>query len=393
MDNHSTTQVDPRVVEAMVPYFTLHYGNASSKHHEFGWTAEAGVENARKQIADLIGAEDSEIVFTSGATESINLAFKGIAEGYASKGNHIVTAATEHNAVLDTCKRLERFARLPDGQGIQVTILPVDSRGMISLQDLEQAITKKTILVSIMMANNEIGTLAPTARIGRMCKERGVLFHTDATQAVGKIPVDVKAMNIDLMSFSAHKMYGPKGVGALFVRNASPRIRVIPQIDGGGHERGMRSGTLNVPAIVGFGGAAKIVKSELEGERKMISHLRDKLEHGILAQVDDTSVNGYPAERLPNNTNITFKHAEADKVMMAMKDIAVSSGSACSSSEPEPSHVLRAIGLSDDDAKCSIRLGLGRFTTEQEIDYVIERVKETVSAVREKKMSFVSSKQ
>ncbi len=393
MDNHSTTQVDPRVVEAMVPYFTLHYGNASSKHHEFGWTAEAGVENARKQIADLIGAEDSEIVFTSGATESINLAFKGIAEGYASKGNHIVTAATEHNAVLDTCKRLERFARLPDGQGIQVTILPVDSRGMISLQDLEQAITKKTILVSIMMANNEIGTLAPTARIGRMCKERGVLFHTDATQAVGKIPVDVKAMNIDLMSFSAHKMYGPKGVGALFVRNASPRIRVIPQIDGGGHERGMRSGTLNVPAIVGFGGAAKIVKSELEGERKMISHLRDKLEHGILAQVDDTSVNGYPAERLPNNTNITFKHAEADKVMMAMKDIAVSSGSACSSSEPEPSHVLRAIGLSDDDAKCSIRLGLGIFTTEQEIDYVIVRVKETVSAVREKKMSFVSSKQ
>ena len=393
LDNHSTTQVDPRVVEAMVPYFTLHYGNAASKHHEFGWTAEAGVENARKQIADLIGAEDSEIVFTSGATESINLAFKGIAEGYASKGNHIVTAATEHHAVLDTCKRLERFARLPDGQGIQVTILPVDSRGLISLQDLELAITKKTILVSIMMANNEIGALAPTARIGRMCKERGVLFHTDATQAVGKIPVDVKSMNIDLMSFSAHKMYGPKGVGALFVRSASPRIKVIPQIDGGGHERGMRSGTLNVPAIVGFGEAAKIAKSEMEGECKTILHLRDKLESGILAQVDDASVNGCSAERLPTNTNITFKHAEADKVMMAMKDIAVSSGSACSSAEPEPSHVLRAIGLSDDDAKCTIRFGLGRFTTEQEIDYVIERVKETVSAVREKKMSFVSSKQ
>lgn len=377
LDNHSTTKVDPRVVDAMLPYLTENYGNAASKHHEFGWRAEAAVENARKQIAGLIGAEANEIVFTSGATESINLALKGVAEGYASKGNHIITAATEHKAVLDTCKRLEKY-------GFQVTILPVDKFGLISLEELERAITGKTILVSIMTANNEIGTIAPIDEVGRLCRERNVLFHTDATQAVGKIPVDVKELNVDLISFSAHKFYGPKGVGALYVRNTSPKLKAMPQMDGGGHERGLRSGTLNVPAIAGFGEAARVAKTQMESESRRVGELRDKLVNGILSSIEDSLSNGHPTQRLTNNANITFKFAEADKVMMEMKNVAVSSGSACSSAEPEPSHVLRAIGLSDEDAKCSIRFGLGRFTTEQEIDYVIERVRETVQAVREK---------
>lgn len=379
LDNHSTTQVDPRVVDAMLPYFSEQYGNAASKQHEFGWRAEAAVEAARKTIAKLIGAEKNEIVFTSGATESINLALKGVAEAYASKGNHIITAATEHKAVLDTCKRLEKY-------GFQVTILPVDRYGLVSVEDVKKAITEKTILVSIMTANNEIGTIAPIREIGEMCRVRNIIFHTDGTQAIGKIPINVKAMNIDLLSFSSHKMYGPKGIGALFVRNATPKLRVMPQIDGGGHESGLRSGTLNVPAIVGFGEAATIAQAAMEEESVQTKHLRDRLENGILAQVPDSFVNGHPTSRLPNNSSITFRFAEADRMMMEMKDVAVSSGSACSSDEPEPSHVLRAIGLSNEDAKSSIRFGVGRFSTEQEIDYVIQRVRETVQSVRDRKV-------
>lgn len=379
LDNHSTTQVDPRVVDAMLPYFSEQYGNAASKQHEFGWHAEAAVEAARKTIAKLIGAEKNEIVFTSGATESINLALKGVAEAYASKGNHIITAATEHKAVLDTCKRLEKY-------GFQVTILPVDRYGLVSVEDVKKAITEKTILVSIMTANNEIGTIAPIREIGEMCRVRNIIFHTDGTQAIGKIPINVKAMNIDLLSFSSHKMYGPKGIGALFVRNATPKLRVMPQIDGGGHESGLRSGTLNVPAIVGFGEAATIAQAAMEEESVQTKHLRDRLENGILAQVPDSFVNGHPTSRLPNNSSITFRFAEADRMMMEMKDVAVSSGSACSSDEPEPSHVLRAIGLSNEDAKSSIRFGVGRFSTEQEIDYVIQRVREAVQSVRDRKV-------
>lgn len=379
LDNHSTTQVDSRVVDAMMPYFSEQYGNAASKQHEFGWRAEAAVEAARKTIARLIGAEKNEIVFTSGATESINLALKGVAEAYASKGNHIITAATEHKAVLDTCKRLEKY-------GFQISILPVDRYGLVSVVDVENAITEKTTLVSIMTANNEIGTIAPIREIGEMCRVRNIIFHTDATQAVGKIPVDVIAMNIDLLSFSSHKMYGPKGIGALFVRSTTPKLRVMPQIDGGGHESGLRSGTLNVPAIVGFGEAAKLAHAAMEEESVQIKHLRDRLENGILAQVPDSFVNGHPTSRLPNNSSITFRFAEADRMMMEMKDVAVSSGSACSSDEPEPSHVLRAIGLNNEDAKSSIRFGVGRFTTEQEIDYVIQRVRETVQSVRDRKV-------
>ncbi len=379
LDNHSTTQVDSQVVDAMLPYFSEQYGNAASKQHEFGWRAEAAVEAARKTIARLIGAEKNEIVFTSGATESINLALKGVAEAYASKGNHIITAATEHKAVLDTCKRLEKY-------GFQISILPVDRYGLVSVVDVENAITEKTTLVSIMTANNEIGTIAPIREIGEMCRVRNIIFHTDATQAVGKIPVDVIAMNIDLLSFSSHKMYGPKGIGALFVRSTTPKLRVMPQIDGGGHESGLRSGTLNVPAIVGFGEAAKLAHAAMEEESVQIKHLRDRLENGILAQVPDSFVNGHPTSRLPNNSSITFRFAEADRMMMEMKDVAVSSGSACSSDEPEPSHVLRAIGLNNEDAKSSIRFGVGRFTTEQEIDYVIQRVRETVQSVRDRKV-------
>lgn len=380
LDNNSTTRVDPRVVDMMLPYFSEHFGNASSKHHEFGWKAEAAVENARKQVAALLSANAKEVVFTSGATESINLALKGIAESYAHKGNHIITAATEHKAVLDTCKRLEKY-------GFQVTVLPVNENGMISLQELERAISDKTILVTIMMANNEIGTIAPIAEIGKICRGRKVLFHTDATQAVGKIPVDVNVFNVDLMSLSAHKMYGPKGIGALYVRDANPQIRVATLFDGGGHERGLRSGTLNVPGIVGFGEAATIFAEVGGAEEQTVTALRDKLAEEILSSVSESYINGHPTKRLPNNVSITFKSAIADKVMMEMKDIAVSSGSACSSAQPEVSHVLKAIGLSDEDARCSIRFGVGRFTSEQEVDYAIQRVKEAVQIVRRKAAS------
>ncbi|MCZ6776311.1 MAG: IscS subfamily cysteine desulfurase [Ignavibacteria bacterium] len=378
LDNHSTTRVDPRVVDSMYPYFSQHYGNAASKHHQFGWTAEGAVENARKQIARLIGADTKEIVFTSGATESINLALKGVSQGYASQGNHIITAQTEHKAVLDTCSRLE-------AQGFQVTYLPVDECGMVSPDDVRSVITDKTILVTIMLANNEIGTIAPIAEIAAMCRRREIVFHSDATQAVGRIPVDLSAMSVDLLSFSAHKMYGPKGVGALYVRKAKSQLKVVSQIDGGGHEKGLRSGTLNVPAIVGFGKAAEIANSEMSEESKRVSTLRDKLVSGITSGLDETRVNGHPTQRLLNNANITFAHIKADRLIMDMKEIAVSTGSACTSASPEPSHVLRAIGLSDADVHSSIRFGLGRFTTEEEIDYTIRRVVETAKTVRQKR--------
>jgi cysteine desulfurase len=384
LDNHSTTKVDPRVVETMMPYLTENYGNAASKHHEFGWRAEAAVENARSQIARLIGADSKEIVFTSGATESINLALKGAAEANASRGNHIVTAATEHKAVLDTCKRLEKY-------GFSITYLPVDRTGLVNPDDVKRAIIDKTILVTIMMANNEIGTIAPIAEIGAICRQAGILFHTDATQAVGKIPLGVTALNIDLMSFSAHKMYGPKGVGALYVRSAQPKINILSQIDGGGHERGLRSGTLNVPAIVGFGSAAALSREEMHKEAKRVSTLRDSLEEALTSQLDDVIVNGNVSGRLPQNLNITFRGVNADRLIMDMKDIGVSTGSACSSASPEPSHVLRAIGLTDEDVRSSVRFGLGRFTTEEEIDYTINKVVKTVRAIRETAVQFAHS--
>lgn len=377
MDNHSTTRVDPAVLEAMAPYFTELYGNASSKHHRFGWDAEAAVEAARKQVAALIGASAEEIIFTSGATESVNLAIKGVAEAYAGKGRHIITVATEHKAVLDCCACLERY-------GYTVTYLPVDRHGSIAVDDVRAASTASTILVSVMMANNEIGTIARIEEIGVLCREKGILFHSDATQAAGRIPVDVLRQNVDLLSFSAHKMYGPKGVGALYVRDTRPRIRVQALVDGGGHEHGMRSGTLNVPGIVGFGAACEIAGRETPREYQRTSQLRDRLVTGIVAELDGVGVNGHPTDRLPNNANLSFAGIKADKLIMEMKDVAASTGSACSSASPEPSHVLKAIGLSKDELLSSVRFGLGRFTTEQEVDYVIGRVVGTVKVLREK---------
>lgn len=376
LDNNATTRVDPRVLEAMMPYFAEHYGNAASIQHEFGWKAEAAVEVARKRIASLVGCTPREIIFTSGATESINLALKGAATAYAAKGNHIVTVATEHKAVLDTCGRLARH-------GFEITLLPTDGEGNVSPDDVRAAITRKTILVSIMAANNETGTIAPLAEIGAICREREVLFHTDATQAIGRIRMNVSEMNIDLLSFSSHKMYGPKGAGALYIRKRNPSIKLTPQIDGGGHEQGLRSGTLNVPAIVGFGEAAAISSGELDREADRLSQLRDRLEATLLNRIDGSRRNGNPNKRLPNTSSITFSGAEADKIMMAMKDVAVSSGSACSTSQPEPSHVLKALGLPEAEAKCTLRFSIGRFNTEQEIDYVIERVREAVESVRQ----------
>jgi cysteine desulfurase len=375
LDNHSTTRVDPRVVETMLPYFAEKYGNASSIHHEFGWEAEAAVEHARSLVAQLISAHAAEVVFTSGATESINLALKGIAATRSSTGNQIITASTEHQAVLDTCARLER-------QGFDITRLPVDEYGLVSPEQVRSAITKRSILATIMLANNEIGTLAPLKEIGEICRDHGVPLHTDATQAVGKIPVDVLAMNLDLLSFSAHKMYGPKGIGALWMRSTRPPLDLEPQVDGGGHERGLRSGTLNVPAIVGFGAAAKLAGAEMVEEASRVGRLRDKLVEELRTLLDGVTLNGHPVRRLPNNANITFAAVRADRLMMDMKDIAVSSGSACSSASPEPSHVLRAIGLKEDSVLSSIRFGLGRFTTEEEIDYVIGRIVETVTSFR-----------
>ena len=376
MDNHATTPVDPRVLQAMTPYFTSTFGNAASRNHSFGWEAEEAVEKARKQIASIIGATAKEIVFTSGATESNNLAIKGVAEMYAEKGNHIITAATEHKAVLDTCKRLEK-------DGLRVTYLPVQQNGLIDLDQLSAAITDKTILITVMYANNEIGVLQPVAEIGKLARARGVLFHTDATQAVGKVPVDVNKDNIDLASISGHKMYGPKGVGALYVRRRNPRVQLTAQIDGGGHERGMRSGTLNVPGIVGLGAACELAQRELPEESKRLSYLRDKLKDRLLAGLDEVYINGTTEHRLPNNLNISFAYVEGESLLMGINDVAVSSGSACTSATLEPSYVLKALGAGDDLAHSSIRFGLGRFNTEEEVDYVAAKVVDVVKKLRE----------
>ena len=376
MDNHATTPIDPRVLDAMIPYFTEKFGNAASRNHSFGWEAEKAVEDARRQISMLIHADPKEIIFTSGATESDNLALKGVMEMYREKGNHIVTSVTEHRAILDTAKRLEK-------QGMQVTYLPVDKDGLVSPDEVSKAITDKTILLSIMMANNEIGTVNPIAEIGRIAKSRGVLFHCDATQGVGKIPVDVEAMGIDLMSFSAHKIYGPKGVGALYVRRKNPRVRLAPILDGGGHERSMRSGTLPVPLIVGFGKACEICMQVMPEESKRLTELRERLKEGILKSLDEVYLNGHPTKRLPNNLNLSFAYVEGESVLMGLKEIAVSSGSACTSATLEPSYVIRALGVGSDLAHSSIRFGLGRFNTPEEVDYVIKRVVETIQKLRE----------
>ncbi len=376
MDNHATTPMDPRVLQEMLPYFTEKFGNAASRNHVFGWVAEEAVEQARERIAKLVGATTKEIIFTSGATESDNLAIKGVAEMYREKGNHIITAVTEHKAVLDTGKRLEKY-------GFRVTYLPVQKDGLIDMDDLKRAMDEKTILVTIMAANNEIGVLQPIGEIGKLCHERGVLFHTDATQAVGKIPIDVQKMGIDLMSISAHKMYGPKGVGALYVRRKNPRVQVSPIIDGGGHERGMRSGTLNVPGIVGLGKACAICQEEMPEESCRLAGLRNRLKDKIMGGLDEVYVNGSMEHRLPQNLNISFAYVEGESLLMGINDIAVSSGSACTSATLEPSYVLKALGTGDELAHSSIRFGLGRFNTEAEVDYVAERVVEVVRRLRE----------
>jgi cysteine desulfurase len=375
MDNHATTPVDPRVLEAMLPYFQGDFGNAASRSHVFGWNAEQAVERAREQVAAGIGASGREIVWTSGATESDNLAIKGAAEFYRDKGNHIITAVTEHKAVLDTCKRLEKA-------GFQVTYLPVERDGRVNPQWVADALTDKTTVVSIMLANNEVGTINPVTEIGQVVKARGALFHIDAVQGVGKIPFDVSSSNADLVSLSAHKMYGPKGVGALYVRR-KPRVRLTPIIDGGGHERGMRSGTLNVPGIVGFGKAAEISAAGLAEEGARLLALRERLRLGIEARISDTVLNGSLEHRLPGSLNISFAYVEGEAMMMALKDVAVSSGSACTSASLEPSYVLRAMGLPLEMAHSSIRFGLGRFNTEEEVDYVIDLVAQKVKKLRE----------
>jgi cysteine desulfurase len=380
MDNHATTPMDPRVLDAMMPYFSVKFGNAASRNHAFGWEAEAAVEIARGQIAKLIGATAKEIIFTSGATESNNLAIKGIAEMYRERGNHIITHATEHKAVLDTCKKLEK-------QGFRVTYLPPQADGLISLDELRQAIVTegpdKTILVTIMYANNEIGVIQPIAEIGKICHEAGVLFHTDAVQAVGKIPVDVQKDNIDVLSLSAHKIYGPKGVGALYVRRRNPRVQITEQINGGGHERGMRSGTLNVPGIVGLGKACEISGEEMESESKRLTELRDYLKAKLEAALDYVQVNGNMEHHLPGNLNMSFIYVEGESLLMGINDIAVSSGSACTSATLEPSYVLKALGLGDDVAHSSIRFGLGRFNTKAEVDYVADKLIDVVLKLRE----------
>lgn len=376
MDNNSTTRTDPRVVEAMLPYFTEKYGNAASRSHAYGWEAEEAVENARDQIASVIGATGKEIIFTSGATESNNLAIKGVASMYKKKGNHIITTTIEHKATIDPCKRLEH-------EGFQVTYLPVDKYGRVSAEQVAEAITDKTILVTIMTANNEIGTLNPVAEIGKVCKSKGVLFHTDAVQAVGKVPLDAEAMGIDLLSLTAHKVYGPKGVGALYVRKKNPRVRLEPQIDGGGHERGMRSGTLAVPMIVGLGEACELARLEMNEEGARLLRLREKMREGIMSQLPEVFLNGHPTERLPGNLNLSFAYVEGEGLMMGIKDVAVSSGSACTSASLEPSYVLRALGVGDELAHSSIRFGLGRFTTEEEVDFVVALVVREVSRLRE----------
>ena len=397
MDNNSTTRVDPRVLEAMLPYFSERYGNAASRHHSFGWEAKDAVDRAREQVAELIGAEAREIIFTSGATESNNLALRGVAGMYRTQGNHIITAVTEHKAVLDPCKRLQR-------EGFEVTFLPVDRFGNVSAEQVAQAITAQTILVSIMAANNEVGTLQPIQEIAGVCKEHGVLFHTDAAQAAGKIPIDMqtperqrisnvlhpvrkvpsdeRSRGIDLASLSAHKIYGPKGVGALFVRRRDPHVRLEPIFDGGGHEGGLRSGTLPVPLIVGFGKACELCRQEMRVEAVRLGALREKLYQGITSRLSEVYLNGHPTERLPGTLNLSFAHVKGDALMMGLRNVAISSGSACTSASVEPSYVLKALGVDDELAHSSIRFGLGRFNTEEEVDYVIDEVVHTVERLR-----------
>ena len=377
MDNHATTPMDPRVLEVMMPYFSEKFGNAASRNHMFGWEAEEAVDRGRDQIARLINAKPKEIIFTSGATESDNLALKGVAEFYKDKGNHIITAVTEHKAVLDTCQALERNGKA------QVTYLPVDKTGVVDPDAVRNAITDKTILISIMYANNEIGTINPIRDIGKLAKEKGVLFHCDATQGVGKIPTDVEARGIDLMSFTAHKIYGPKGCGALYVRSKGPRVRLTPMMDGGGHERGMRSGTLNVPGIVGFGKACELCGHEMETEAARLLQLRGRLYKGLFQQLDEVYLNGHPTERLPGNLNVSFAFVEGESLLMGLKDVAVSSGSACTSATLEPSYVLKALGVGEDLAHTSIRFGLGRFNTQEEVDCVVDRVVGEVRRLRD----------
>ena len=377
LDNHATTKVDPRVVDAMLPYFTEKYGNSASRNHAFGWAAEEGVEQARQQIAEAINADAKEIVFTSGATESNNLALKGIVEMYREKGDHIIISSTEHRSVLDTAKTLETK------RGVKVTYLPVDKYGMVSPDDVRTAITDKTVLISVMLANNEIGTINPVAEIGKVAKEKGVLFHCDATQGVGKIPVNVQAMGIDLLSCTAHKIYGPKGIGALYVRKKGPRVRLAPIIDGGGHERGMRSGTLAVPLIVGFGTAMTLCREEMPVESTRMAAMRDTLQKTITTALEEVYLNGHPTQRLPHNLNLSFAYVEGESLLMGMKEIALSSGSACTSATLEPSYVLKALGVGAELAHSSIRFGIGRFNTEEEIDYTAKRMIETVTKLRE----------
>ncbi len=376
LDNNATTPMDPRVLEAMIPYFTEKFGNAASRNHSFGWVAEEAVDYAREQVAKLINADPKEIIFTSGATEADNLAIKGVYDMYATKGNHIITCTTEHKAVLDTCKHIEKMGGL-------VTYLDVKEDGLVDLQELEHAITDKTVLITIMYGNNETGVVQPIREISKIAKKHGILFFTDGTQAVGKIPVDVNADGIDLMAFSGHKMYGPKGVGALYVRRKNPRVKVTSQMDGGGHERGMRSGTLNVPAIVGFGKACELCMNEMESEAIRLSAMRDRLENGLM-ELEETYVNGNREHRLPHTANISFKYVEGEGLMMGFnKNIALSSGSACTSASLEPSYVLKALGLGDDLAHSSLRFGLGRFTTDEQIDFTIDAIKDTVLKLRE----------
>jgi cysteine desulfurase len=375
LDNNSTTRTDPRVLEAMLPFFTERYGNAASRHHVFGWDAKEAVDQAREQVAGLIGASAREIVFTSGATESNNLVLKGVAGMYRQQGNHVITAATEHKAVLDPCKRLER-------EGFRVTFLAVDRFGRVTPEQVAAALTDQTILVSIMAANNEIGTLQPIRAIGQLCKQRGVRFHTDAVQAAGKVPLAVEEMGIDLLSLSAHKIYGPKGVGALYVRRRDPRVRLEPLFDGGGHEGGLRSGTLPVPNVVGFGKACELSQQEMASEAERLVGLRERLRQGIMDQLDEVFLNGHPTERLPGNLNLSFAYVEGEALMMAMRDVAISSGSACTSASLEPSYVLKALGVSDDLAHSSIRFGLGRFNTAEEVEFVISDVVRAVRRLR-----------
>ncbi len=376
LDNNATTAVDPRVLEKMLPYFTQDFGNAASRNHAFGWKAEEAVENARGQIASLIGATAKEIVWTSGATESDNLAILGVAEMYKEKGKHIITTTIEHKAVLDPCKHLE-------DQGYDVTFLAVDKFGRVTAEDIAKAIRPDTILISVIHGNNEVGTLQPISEIGKVAHEKGIIFHTDAVQSAGRVPINVDEMHIDLLSMSGHKIYGPKGVGALYVRRKNPRVRLSPIMYGGGHERGMRSGTLNVPSIVGFGEACALAQKEMSSEAERLLGLRERLWKGLSAQLDDIYVNGHPTLRLPGNLNVSFAYVEGEALMMGMKELAVSSGSACTSSSLEPSYVLKALGVGEDLAHTSIRFGLGRFTTEEEVDYTIERVVKEVKRLRD----------